>query len=143
MADGGELPVDFTCDGSAISPPIEWADVPDGTRSLAVLMDHHAPDDDWHWYWTLWGIDPAVTGLAAGSNGDATVGTNSVSDQLGYAPPCSKGPGEKAYTITVYALSGPAELPDPAAVDREALLAAVDDITLARDSLTVTYARRS
>ncbi|MDI9888455.1 YbhB/YbcL family Raf kinase inhibitor-like protein [Streptomyces sp. HNM0645] len=143
MADGGELPVDFTCGGSAISPPIKWADVPDGTRSLAVLMDHHAPDDEWHWYWTLWGIDPAATGLAAGSNGDATVGTNSVNNQLNYAPPCSKGPGKRAYTITVYALSGSADLPDPAAVDREALLAAVDGITLAHDSITVTYTHSS
>lgn len=141
MVDGGDLPVEFTCDGSSISPPIEWTDPPEGTTTLAVLMDHEAPGGDWHWYWTLWGIDPTTTGLAAGSNDDAVVGTNSVNDQLGYTPPCSQGPGEKAYTITVFALSEPLDLTDPRSVDREVLLNAVDGITLATDSMTVTYTR--
>jgi Raf kinase inhibitor-like YbhB/YbcL family protein len=141
MVDGGELPIEFTCDGSSTSPPIEWTDPPAGATSLAVVMDHEAPGGDWHWYWTLWGIDPTTTGLPAGSTGDAIVGTNSVNGQLGYTPPCSQGPGEKAYTITVFALSEPLDLTDPGSVDRDVLLDAVDGITLATASITVSYTR--
>lgn len=141
VQDGGTLPVDYTCDGSSISPPISWSNAPSGTTNFAVLMDHQPGPGDWHWYWTLWGIDANTQELPAGSNGDAIVGTNSVNGELAYTPPCSQGLGAKAYNITVYALSGEPELSDPSNVDRAALLDAIEGITLASDTLTVTYSR--
>ena len=141
MEDGGILPIDYTCDGSSTSPPISWSNAPSGTESFAVLMDHQPGPGDWHWYWTLWNIDASTNELPSGSNGDAIVGTNSVNGELAYTPPCSKGPGAKAYNITVYALSGEPELSDPSNADRAALLDAIVGITLASDTLTVTYTR--
>jgi len=141
MEDGALLPINYTCDGSSTSPPISWSNAPSGTESFAVLMDHQPRPGDWHWYWTLWNIDASTNELPAGSNGDAIVGTNSVNGELAYTPPCSKGPGAKAYNITVYALSGEPELSDPSNVDRAALLDAIEGITLASDTLTVTYSR--
>ena len=32
FAPGGEIPTLFTCEGSDISPPLEWTGVPDGTN---------------------------------------------------------------------------------------------------------------
>ena len=61
--------------------------------------------------------------------------------QLVYAPPCSKGPGEKAYTFTVFALSKTPAISNAQSIDRTALLAAVEDITLDTASMTVTYTR--
>jgi Raf kinase inhibitor-like YbhB/YbcL family protein len=141
MQDGGTLPVDYTCDGSTISPPISWSNAPSGTTNFAVLMDHQPGPEDWHWYWTLWGIDANTQELPAGSNGDAIVGTNSVNGELAYTPPCSQGPGEKAYNITVYALSDEPNLTNPSSVDRSELLDAIESITLASDTMTVTYTR--
>ena len=141
MNDGGTLPIDYTCDDASMSPPIAWNYPPTGTESFAVLMDHQPGPEDWHWYWTLWNIDANTSEILAGSNGDAVVGTNSVNAELAYTPPCSQGPGEKTYNITVYALSDEPGLLDPSAVDRDALLDAIADITLASDTLTVTYSR--
>jgi len=141
MVDGGTLPVQFTCDGASQSPPIAWSGAPAGTKSFAVLMDHQPGPGDWHWYWTLWGIKSSTSSIAAGTTGDATVGTNSVNRELAYTPPCSKGPGAKAYTITVFALSATPKISDANTVDRTALLAAVEGITLAKSSITVTYTR--
>ena len=141
MTDGGTLPVQFTCDGASQSPPLSWAGAPSGTKSFAVLMDHQPGPGDWHWYWTLWGIPSSTSSIAVGTNGGATIGTNSVNGELSYAPPCSKGPGEKAYTFTVYALSSTPTISNASSIDRTALLAAIDDITLASSSLTVTYSR--
>ena len=141
MTDGGTLPVQFTCDGASQSPPLSWAGAPSGTKSFAVLMDHQPGPGDWHWYWTLWGIPSSTSSIAAGTNGGATIGTNSVNGELTYAPPCSKGPGEKAYTFTVFALSSTPTITSASSIDRTALLAAIDDITLASSSLTVTYSR--
>ena len=38
--DNGTLPVQFTCEGDGISPPLNWTGVPEGTESLVLIMDH-------------------------------------------------------------------------------------------------------
>ena len=141
MVDGGIFPKRFTCDGESISPPLSWSGAPIGTRSYAVLMDHQPAPDEWHWYWALWGISASTTSLSAGTTGGAIVGTNSVNPDLAYAPPCSKGPGPKKYTLTVFALSDEVHVTDPRSVDRTVFLATVKPITLARASITVSYSR--
>jgi phosphatidylethanolamine-binding protein (PEBP) family uncharacterized protein len=84
-----------------------------------------------------------VTSLSKNSVGIGTLGTNSVNDKTAYTPPCSKGPGPKTYTYTVYALSAKPRFAVPASqVNREVLLAAVRKITLASAELHVTYARK-
>lgn len=40
FSDGALLPVQFTCEGEGISPPLNWSGVPDETQSLVVIMDH-------------------------------------------------------------------------------------------------------
>ena len=51
FADGSMIPRDYTCDGKDISPPLAWAGVPEGTKSLAIICDDpDAPVGTWvHW----------------------------------------------------------------------------------------------
>jgi Raf kinase inhibitor-like YbhB/YbcL family protein len=138
----GALPVDFTCDGAGASPPLAWSGAPDGTRSYAVVMHHIDPEGVTKWYWVLYDLPAATTSLPQGVTGVGTSGNNSVNADLGYAPPCSQGPGAKTYILTVYALSAAPEITvEPAAVSREVLLAAIADRTLASASLNVVYTR--
>ena len=103
---------------------------------------HHIPGPgDSHWYWVVYDIPAGVTSLAQNSTGVGTLGNNSVNGKTEYAPPCSKGPGEKLYTYTVYALSAQPHLPAPAEVSRDVLLAAIQDLTLDSATLNVTYTR--
>jgi len=141
MTDGGELSVDFTCDGSSLSPPLDWSGAPTGTVGYAVAMHHVPGPGDTHWYWVLYDIPEAVTHIDAGVTPVAKVGTNSVNGRSEYTPPCSKGPGAKLYTITVYALSALPDLPDPSVVTRDVLLAAIDGEVLASAEMDVTYDR--
>jgi phosphatidylethanolamine-binding protein (PEBP) family uncharacterized protein len=62
---------------------------------------------------------------------------------VGYAPPHSKGPGEKRYTLTLYALASPVriEVP-PAEVNRDVLLGAMEGLILAQAELPVVSTRR-
>ena len=39
FAAGDEIPLRYTCDGGNVSPPLEWSDLPEGTRSLALVLD--------------------------------------------------------------------------------------------------------
>ncbi|HNB41564.1 MAG TPA: hypothetical protein PLG52_08690, partial [Anaerolineales bacterium] len=38
--DGGQLPIEFTCDGDGSTLPLTWSGAPDGTQSYAVIMHH-------------------------------------------------------------------------------------------------------
>jgi phosphatidylethanolamine-binding protein (PEBP) family uncharacterized protein len=137
----GVLPAAYTCDGVGNSPPLSWANAPAGTQSFAIIMHHVAGLLDVHWYWTLYNIPATITSLSAGQTSVGTFGSNSVNPALAYAPPCSKGPGLKQYTITIYALAQAPVLSGGASVTRDTLLAAIADRTLATAVLDVTYTR--
>lgn len=142
VAEGRELPKEFTCDGASATLPLSWKDAPAGTKSFAVVMHHIPGPGDSHWYWVVYNILANVTSLEKNVTGIGTLGNNSVNGETKYAPPCSKGPGEKVYTYTVYALSAEPQLSAPASeVSRDVLLDAIKDITLASASLNVTYTR--
>jgi len=141
MQQGGELPVEYTCDGASTTPPLAWTGAPDGTVGYAVAMHHVPGPGDTHWYWVVYDLDASVHQLDAGVAPAGSLGTNSVNGADEYAPPCSKGPGEKVYTFTVYALSAQPALAGDTAVSRDVLLAAIEGSVLASATLDVTYER--
>jgi len=141
MTAGGAMPVAFTCDGQSQSPSLSWTSGPTGTVGYAIAMHHSPGPGDTHWYWVVYNIPATTTKVAAGASAPGTLGTNSVNSQLAYAPPCSKGPGLKTYTYTVYALSATPSFTAGTKVSRDVLLAAISNITLASSSLDVTYDR--
>lgn len=142
VTEGGALPKEFTCDGASATLPLAWSGAPEGTQSFAVAMHHVPGPGDTHWYWLVYNIPANVAGLEKNSTGIGVLGNNSVNSKTIYAPPCSKGPGEKVYTYTVYALSAEPQFSVSASdVSRDVLLDAIKDITLASASLNVTYTR--
>jgi len=136
------LPKEYTCDGESSTLPLEWSGFPVGTRYFALVMHHEASVTDIHWYWVLYNIPLTVQSLEKNTTGIGTLGNNSVNGNIGYAPPCSQGPGVKSYVYTIYALSEPIALTVPASeVNREILLEAIKKITLASATLIVVYSR--
>jgi len=143
MQPGVTMPVQFTCDGLSQSPSLSWTNGPTGTKGYAIAMHHIPGPGDTHWYWVVYDIPSSAHSVPAGGPAPGAVGTNSVNNQLAYAPPCSKGPGPKLYTITVYALSQTPGFAPGSAVSRDQLLAAIANTTLASSSIDVTYSRTS
>ncbi len=128
------------------SIPLEWANVPDGTGSLAIIM-HHYPDSsdtsNVNSYLLLWGIDPSVTEIPYGEADDGTwyIGSNKDGTAISYTSPCSPSAGSHEYTITVYALSEtPSSLPTEStlAVDYDTLVDAIQTVTIL-DTATLTF----
>lgn len=140
VVEGGFLPKEFTCDGDSISPSITWENAPANVKSFAVVMQHIAGPGDLHWYWVVHHIPASIHAIAAGDKATGINGGNSTGPIAGYAPPCSKGPGPKRYSITVYALSDEPIL-TKAVVNRAELLDAIKDITLDHARLNFVYAR--
>jgi len=140
VKEGGALPTEFTGDGAGISPPLEWRGAPAGTKSFAVVMDHLAPGNELKCYWTLWDIPATATSLPKNARDIGTLGAG-FKGKAGYEPPHSQGPGEKRYTIHLYALSAAPPLPAARNVTRDTLLAAIQDLVLDSADLNVTYTR--
>lgn len=45
LTQGSDMPRQYTCEGDDVAPPLCWSDVPDRTRSLALIVDDpDAPD---------------------------------------------------------------------------------------------------
>lgn len=142
VADGGALPADYTCDGEGATLPLQWNGAPAGTQSYAVILHHVDPEGVIKWYWILYGIPATTTELQRDVAGVGTLGNNSVNGETAYAPPCSQGPGPKTYVFTVYALSAAPEITvDSSTVNRDVLLAAMSDRTLATAAMSVVYTR--
>jgi Raf kinase inhibitor-like YbhB/YbcL family protein len=117
------------CVGENVSPELHWSNVPDGTKSLVLLMfdpEGRAPFGVSHW--VAYGIDPAkVTGFPEGAtNKDDPklfVGGKSLMGVGYYSGPCTP-PGQTAhhYTFTLMATDfAPDEM--PAGLTREEVTA--------------------
>src|ERR1700739_4634981 len=97
------------CVGENVSPELHWTNVPEGTKSLVLLMfdpEGRAPFGVSHW--VAYGIDPTkVTGFPAGSAGkdsDQYVGGKSLMGVGHYSGPCTPtGTGYHHYTFTLIA----------------------------------------
>ena len=140
----GLLDAKFTCDGESLSPPFQWSDLPAGTQSLALTMHHiPRPGAEEHVYIVTWNIPATTKSIDAGQKNVGTWGVNTVNGRAQYAPPCSKGPGEKMYVVTLYALSGEPKLPGTGKVTRSDLLTSIKDITLGSSAIDLRYARAS
>jgi gluconolactonase len=143
VSEAGLLPMEYTCDGDSSTLALSWSGAPAGTVSYAVVMHHVAGPGDTHVYWVVYDIPASATNLDKNSRGVGTLGINTVNGKTEYSPPCSKGPGPKVYTYTVYALSALPQMSVPAAqVTREILLQAIQGITLGSAELQVTYSRK-
>jgi phosphatidylethanolamine-binding protein (PEBP) family uncharacterized protein len=140
----GRLSIECTCESKATprAPTLAWDKPPHGTKAFAVVMHHITRDNDTHVYMVVANIPAAARELKSGDASAGAWGQNTVNRKNAYAPPCSQGPGDKTYTITLYALSAEAKVPAASTpLTRDVLLAAIKDTTLATASVDVKYAR--
>ena len=106
----GGIPKPYTCQGDDLSPPLSWSGVPEGTRSLALIVhdpdvpDPAAPKRIWV-HWIVYDIPPTESALAAGVKqlpAGAKDGTNDW-NRTGYGGPCPPI-GRHRYFHRLYAL---------------------------------------
>ena len=142
VPNGGTLPATYTCDGTASTLALQWANAPVGTKEFALLMTTLPGDGTTKWNWVLYGIPSTTASLVKDSYGVGTLGVGSDGPALAYNPPCSQGPGAKVYTFTMYALSASPTVSATAnQVTGQALTTAIASLTLASASFNVTATR--
>jgi Raf kinase inhibitor-like YbhB/YbcL family protein len=143
----GDMPVRLTCDGQDLSPPLSWSGVPDGAKSLALIVDDpdapdpKAPKMTWV-HWVLYNLPPTSSGLSEGiSTGSLPPGTaDGTNDwkRTGYGGPCPPI-GRHRYFHKLYALD--VVLPDLHKPTKAQLEKAMQGHILAQAELIGLYQR--
>lgn len=141
---GGIIPKKYTCDGPDVSPPLSWADVPAGTKSLALIADDpDAPMGTWV-HWVAWNI-PATGRALEEDVPTRDVLPNGMKQgttdfrRIGYGGPCPPS-GTHRYFFKLYALDTTLNLP-PSTTKKD-LEKAMQGRILKQAELMGKYARK-
>jgi Raf kinase inhibitor-like YbhB/YbcL family protein len=107
---GGVIPDAFSHYAANRTPPLEFSEVPDGTRSLALIMDDPDAPKGLFTHWIVFNIDPDSDGFEENDvPRDVRLGTTSWGE-VGYGGP--RPPDrEHRYFFHLYALDERLNLP--------------------------------
>ena len=120
FADGGAIPIRYTCDAADLSPALSWKDVPQGARTLALIADDPDAQAGTWTHWILWNIPPRASFLPEGMPPVETLdnGTRQGRNdfrRLGYGGPCPPPGKPHRYFFKLYALNARLDLKPGAA----------------------------
>ena len=150
FSNGGKIPAKYTCDGdSKLSPPLSFSGVPEGAKSLVLIMDDPDVPEirkkefgiEAFDHWTLFNIPPETREISEGG----TIGTPGATTRgdlhyVGPCPPPQYEPREHRYIFKLYALSAPLAL--SAGATKREVLDALAPILIAEAELIGRYARK-
>ena len=103
------IPIEYTCEGRNISPPLQLSGVPEQADSLVLIMDDPDAPKGTFDHWILWNISPKVTTISEGAEelfgegSEVKRGTNSYGE-LDYRGPCPPPGKPHRYFFKLYAL---------------------------------------
>lgn len=140
---GEMIPKKYTGDGEEVSPPIEWSDIPDNTKSIALISDDpDAPAGTWV-HWVIFNIPADLRGLPENVP-HAPILDNGTRQGLddsgnnGYGGPCPPS-GTHRYYFKVYALDSMLDLKP--GIRKKDLLRAMEGHILVQGELMGKYKR--
>jgi len=135
FSDGGEIPRECGYKNGNKVPPLTVSGIPEGTKSLALIMDDPdamEPAGKVWVHWVAWNIEPTTTELE-------NLTTEGMTDfgEVGYGGPA---PPDKrhTYVFKLYALDSELDLPDKST--KADVEKAMEGHILEQATLTGTYA---
>lgn len=141
---GEMIPPRYTCDGEDVSPPLSWSGVPNGARSLALILeDVDSVKGVWS-HWVVYNMSPSARTLEAGISpgetppGGGIEGVNDFGD-IGYGGPCPSDGSTHRYVVHLYALDRAAAL-TPGAT-RDEVLEVIKEYVIDEAKLMGRYRR--
>lgn len=144
FGENGTIAKKYTCDGSDVSVPLNWTDPPEGTKSLALVVDDPDAPSGTFVHWVLYDLPGDTQRLVEDipakrvlDNG-AKQGVNDF-HKIGYGGPCPpRGPAHR-YVFRLYALNHVTGL-QPGSTKQQ-LLRVIKGHILAEAQLTGIYER--
>lgn len=142
--EGGMIPQQYACDGDNISPSLNWEGVPDGVKSLALIMDDPDAPGGIFVHWVLYDLPADLDGLPEnlpGGKGFPIGGEEGINstNKTGYMGPCPPS-GTHRYFFKLYALDEKLHL--PAGETKSRLLDAMKGHIVGQGQLMGQYKRQ-
>ena len=139
FSDGGEIPRECGYKNGNKVPPLTISGIPEGTKSLALVMDDPdamgAVGKVWV-HWTVWDIDPTIAEIGENLRDVLREGITDFGE-VGYGGPA---PPDKrhTYVFKLYALDSELDLPDKST--KADVEKAMEGHIIEQTQLTGTYA---
>jgi len=108
--DNERIPKKYTCDGQNINPPLEFTNIPYGTKSLTIFVEGPDHPEKSRVHWVVWNIPPEKIQVSekfspiSSMQGINGFGRNS------YDGPCPQS-GNHKYVFKAFALNTLLNLP--------------------------------
>jgi Raf kinase inhibitor-like YbhB/YbcL family protein len=152
MVTGEPMDRRFTPDGRNVSPPLNWRNLPAGTKQIAVICEDHDAGNPPPWvHWIIYNIPGTASGLPENLPiyPDAPMPdeiAGAVHGNNGWGRPIYRGPAPPAgpahrYNFVVYALD--TELDLPAGLTRAELLQRIEGHVIGRGEMVPFYQRQA
>jgi Raf kinase inhibitor-like YbhB/YbcL family protein len=144
--EGEASPIQYTCDGANISPPLRWGGIPKNSQSLAIICEDPDAPSGVFVHWVIFNLPPIVADLPEAAptteelaESGAIQGMNDFNN-IGYDGPCPP-PGSKPhrYFFHLYALDTKLRL--QAGATKQEFERAAENHIIAEGSLMGTYKR--
>lgn len=105
-----QIPKRHTCDGENLSPPLSIEEIPDGTKSMAVIVEDPDAPVGIFTHWLVWNMPPQFDELPEGSPPPSSLqGINGFGDEK-WGGPCPPPGPEHRYIFKIFALDTILEL---------------------------------
>lgn len=103
------IPSEYTCDGENVSPPLKFLNVPQGVKSLVLIMDDPDAPRGTFDHWIVWNLPPSIKGLSEGAPELTTLSPKPLQGLNGfkksyYQGPCPPAGEPHHYHFKLYAL---------------------------------------
>jgi len=132
----GMIPAKYTCQGENVNPAIRVTNIPEGTKSLTLIVDDPDAPGSVFDHWIVWNIEPKE--LITENSRSGTEGKNHYGI-LHYKGPCPPS-GTHRYFFKVYALDQLLDLKEGA--NKNAVEKAMGKHILATGELIGTYQKK-
>ncbi len=136
FAEGNMMDDKYTCKGKDINPPLKISGIPEGAKSLALIMDDpDAPAGTWT-HWVVYNIEPTEDieeDSVPGKQGKNNFG------KISYNGPCPPS-GVHRYFFRLYALDTELNLEEPPG--RFELEAAMEEHIIAKAEVFGLYGKK-
>jgi len=139
FSDGEEMPSEFTCDSEDVNPKLNIVEVPDATKSLALIVDDpDAPGGTWV-HWVVWNIEASTTKIERNSVPQGAIQGLNDSKINKWSGPCPPS-GAHRYYFKLYALDQAPTLSSNSS--KKDLEKAMEGHILDQATLMGTYSRK-
>lgn len=106
LAEGKRIPDEYARDGENLSPPLQWSDAPEGTKSFALVVEDPDAPSGMFRHWAVYDIPAGEERLVegAGETGELNQGVNDFGNARYDGPQPPRGHGTHHYHFRLAAL---------------------------------------